>query len=167
MNDFLTLIKERRSVREYSKKKIERKILEEIIDCARLAPSSRNVQPWHFVVVTDESKLSKISELPSLGSPFIKNAAACIIVCVSLDSKRGAEDSCLASENAMLAAKSLGIGSCYVAAMGKDVAPIRSLLGIPENVAISCLISLGYYDKNPKTPEKRKLDEVIHWEKFQ
>jgi nitroreductase len=51
--------------------------------------------------------------------------------------------------------------------MGKDVAPIRSLLGIPENVAISCLISLGYYDKNPKTPEKRKLDEVIHWEKFQ
>lgn len=167
MNSFVTLIKERRSVREYTKKKIDRKILEEIIDCARLAPSARNIQPWHFVVVTDEAKLTKISQLESLGSPFIKNAAACVVVCGNLDAKRHVEDCCLAAENVMLAAKSFGIGSCYITAMGKDVAPVRSMLEIPDYLAIACLVSLGYFGKNPKSPEKKTLKDVLHWEKFQ
>lgn len=166
MNEFVRLIKNRRSVREYTNKKIERKILEQIIDCARLAPSSRNMQPWRFVVVTEEGKLSRISVSVALGSPFIKNAAACIVVCGKMDVKRHVEDCCLAAENIMLAAKSFGIGSCYVAALGKDVEDARKLLEIPDDQEIVCFILLGYFKKNPPPPEKKGLREVIHWEKF-
>lgn len=166
MNDSVRLIKDRRSVREYTNQKIDKKILEEIVDCARLSPSSRNTQPWHFVVVTDEDKLSKISGLAPLGSPFIKNAAACIAVCGRLDAKRHVEDCCLAAENIMLAAKAHDIGSCYVAALGKDVEDARKLLEIPDDQEIACFISLGYFKKNPSPPQKKKLGEVLHWEKF-
>jgi len=166
MNAFISMIKERRSVREYTNKKIEREILEEIIDCARLAPSSRNMQPWNFLVVTHEETLLKISEFAALGSPFIKNAAACIAVCGTIDAKRHVEDCCLAAENIMLAAKSFGIGSCYVAAMGKDVDGARKLLEIPDDQEIVCFITLGYFEKNPPPPAKKRLKDVIRWEKY-
>ena len=165
MNDFVRMIKERRSIREYSDRPIEKRILEEIVDCARLSPSSRNIQPWVFVVVTERERLRKLSEYVSWGN-FIKDAGACIAVCGRKDVKRYVEDCCLAAENIMLAAKSFGIGSCYVAALGKDVERARELLNIQDEYEIVCFISLGYSAENPKPHDKKSLEEVIRWEKF-
>ncbi len=165
MNEFIRILKERRSVREFSDKAIEKRILEEIIDCARLSPSARNIQPWKFIVVTDKEKLAKISEHMEYGS-FIKDAAACIVVCGDKSVKRYVEDCCLASENIMLSAKSLGIGSCYVAALGKDVDHAREVLEIPEDYEIVCFIPLGYFEKNPEPHDKKKMEDVIRWERF-
>jgi nitroreductase len=166
VSEFVRLIKERRSVREYSGKKIGKEVLEDMVDCARLAPSSRNIQPWYFVVITEEAMLSKISELPVLGSPFIKNAAACIAICGKMDVKRHIEDCCLAAENIMLAAKAHGIGSCYVAALNKDVDEAAKLIGTPGGYEIVCFISLGYPKNDTAPPKKKPLKEVIVWEKF-
>ena len=55
--DALTCIKTRRSIRQYKDKPIGNDILKEIIDAARLAPTARNTQPWHFIVVTEKTKL--------------------------------------------------------------------------------------------------------------
>ncbi len=165
INDFIKLIKNRRSVREYTNKPIEKRILEEIVDCGRLAPSARNIQPWVFLVVTEKEKLEIISEQMEYGR-FIRNAAACIVICGDRKAKRYVEDCCIASENIMLSAKSLGIGSCYVAALGKDVKGVRELLRVPENFEIICFISLGYFEKNPEPHEKKQMKDVIRWESF-
>jgi nitroreductase len=165
MNDFVRILKDRRSVRQYKDKPINKRTLEEILDCARLAPSARGIQHWVFVVVTEKERLSEIAETVTWGS-FIKDAAACVIVCGRKDVKRRVEDCCLASENIMLAAKSLGIGSCYVAALGKEIGNVRGLLEVPEDYEIVCFIPMGYFDKNPEPHDKKKLEEVISWEKF-
>ena len=165
MNDFIRILKDRRSVRQYNEKPIDKRMLEEIVDCARLAPSARGIQHWVFLVVTDKENLSELSGIVKWGS-FIKNASACIVVCGKRDVKRRVEDCCLASENIMLAAKSLGVGSCYVAALGKEIEKARGLLNVPEDYEIICFISLGYFDKNPEPHDKKTLGEVIRWEKF-
>jgi nitroreductase len=165
MNEFIGMIKDRRSIRKFSDKPIEKRILEEIIECARLAPSARNIQPWAFLVVTEKENLSELSKIADWG-PFIKNAAACVVVCGKREVKRRVEDCCLASENIMLAAKSLGIGSCYVAALGKDIGQARELLKIPEEYEIICFIPLGYSEKNPEPHDKKRMEEVIRWERF-
>jgi nitroreductase len=165
MNDFIRLIKERRSVREYTDKPIEKKILEEIIDCGRLAPSARNIQPWKFVVVTEKRKLKEIAKQVEWGH-FIKDSSACIVICGDKGVKRFQEDCCLATENMILAAKSLGVGSCYVAALGKDTEGVRKLLEIPENFEIVCFLPLGYFEKNPESHGKKDLKKIIHWESF-
>ena len=165
MNDFIRILKDRRRVRQYNEKPIDKRMLEEIVDCARLAPSARGIQHWVFLVVTDKENLSELSGIVKWGS-FIKNASACIVVCGKRDVKRRVEDCCLASENIMLAAKSLGVGSCYVAALGKEIEKARGLLNVPEDYEIICFISLGYFDKNPEPHDKKTLGEVIRWEKF-
>jgi nitroreductase len=163
MNEFIRLIKDRRSVREYLDKLIDKRILEEIVDCGRLAPSAKNVQPWKFVVVTDKAKLEEIAKQVWWGD-FIKDSSACIVVCGDREAKRFSEDCCLATENMILTAKSLGIGSCYVAAIGKDVEGVRKLLNIPENLEIVCFLPLGYFERNPEPHDKKPLKDVIHWE---
>ncbi len=165
MNEFINLIKDRRSVRNYAGKKIEKHFLEEIVDCARLAPSARNIQPWDFIVVTDKTSLTQLSKIVPYGN-FLKDATACIVVCGHKESHRHIEDCCIAAQNIMLSAKSLGIGTCYIAALEKDIRDARRLLKVPEKHEIVCFISLGYFHSNPKMPKKKHLKEVIHWEKF-
>jgi nitroreductase len=165
MNEFLKFIKDRRSIREFLDKPIEKKKLEEIVDSARLAPSARNIQPWKFLVVTERETLKKVSEFVSWGS-FIGKSAACIVVCGRKDVKRRVEDCCLSAENIMLSAKSLGIGSCYVAALGKDMDQARNLLNVPEDLEIVCFIPLGYFEKNPEPHDKKRMEEIIMWERF-
>ncbi|MEE9323573.1 MAG: nitroreductase family protein [Candidatus Aenigmarchaeota archaeon] len=165
MNDFLGIVKDRRSVREFTDRPIEKRVLEEIVDCARLSPSARNIQHWVFLVVTEKGNLSELSEIVNWG-PFIKNAGACVVVCGRKDVKRHVEDCCLASENIMLSAKSLGVGSCYVAALKKDVEGARKLLNVPEDYEIVCFIPLGYFEKNPEPHDKKSMEDVIRWERF-
>jgi len=163
--DALTCIKTRRSIRQYKDKPIGNDILKEIIDAARLAPTARNTQPWHFIVVTEKEMLKKIADLADHGK-FIADAAACIIVCCE-DSKYYLEDGCSASENILLAAKSFGIGSCWVAGDKKEYCEdIKDMLDIPSGYKIVSLLSLGYAVSEVQPHDKKKLDEVLHFEKF-
>lgn len=165
MMDALECIKTRRCIRDYRDKKIEKEILKEIIDAARLAPTARNIQPWHFVVVTEKETLRKIAELTDYGK-FIADAVACIIVCCE-DTKYYLEDGCNASENILLAAKSFGIGSCWVAGDKKDYCKnVKKLLEIPNGYKVISLLSLGYPISEVQPPDKKELDDVLHWEKF-
>lgn len=162
----LKFIKTRRSVRLYDEKQITKEMLEEIIDCARLAPSARNKQPWEFIVITKKSVLEKIAEIATYGK-FIKNAAACIIVCGDHENHHLVEDGSAATENILLAASALGIGGCWVAGWQKAYCrEIKELLGIPEEKDIVSILPLGYPKMEVPAPPKRPLDEVLHWEKF-
>ncbi|MFA4993514.1 MAG: nitroreductase family protein [Candidatus Omnitrophota bacterium] len=163
----LELLRARRSIRVFQDIGIDRKDLEKLVDCARFAPTARNVQPWEFVVVTDKHKLSELAKLAENGR-FIAQASACIAV-FCLDTKYYLEDGCSATCNILLAATALGIGSCWVAGDKKPYsAQVSALLNVPIEMKLISLIALGYpLEKDCfKQADKRKLKEVLRWEKF-
>ena len=163
--DAIEALKTRRSIRVYEEKPVPRELIEEIIDAARLAPSSNNIQPWEFIVVTDGDVRRKIADLTDYGK-FIAQAGVCVAV-FAKGVKRYMEDGSAATENILVAAHALGLGTCWVAGYKKDYAePVRELLGAPEELKLVALVSLGYPGEKAEPHGKRDLSKVLHWEKF-
>jgi nitroreductase len=165
MNEVIRVLKERRSIREYLPKPIPKEILEDIIDCGRLAPSANNVQPWLFVVVTEEGGKKELASMATYGK-FIASAAACVAVFCEKDNNHLVEDGAAATENIIIAAKAYGIDSCWVAGYQRNYSEaVRKLLGVPEKYTLISLVSLGYSDRTAQRP-KKSLDQVLRWEKY-
>lgn len=162
--DALTALRARRSIRRYQNRPVPREALETIVDCGRLAATARGVQPWEFVVVTDAAMRGKLAGINEYGK-FLVNAAAAIVV-LCRDTKYYLEDGSAATQNMLVAATALGLGSCWIAGDKKPYADeIRRLVGAPEGYKLIATIALGYPDEHP-SPAKRASAEVIHWEKF-
>ena len=157
-------MKIRRSIRTYTAQPVERKIIEEIVDCARLAPTAMNDQPWEFVVITEKSALASIP--PMLGhAEYIANAAFAVLV-LSRETQYFVEDCSAATENLLIAAAAHGLGSCWVAGTQQAYAPVvAKAFGAPEDRKLIAIVSFGYPAESPVI-EKRALAEVLHWEKF-
>ena len=157
-------LKTRRSKRKFLPKPISKEVVEDIIDCGRLAPSAVNIQPVEFIVVTKGEIRKRIAEMADRGR-FIAHAPVCIAV-FSRQTKYYLEDGSTASENLLLAAHAHGLGACWVAGDKKPYAEkVRQLLGAPQDFRLISLIPMGYSDEQPKLP-KRKLKDVLHWEKY-
>ncbi|MBM3250355.1 MAG: nitroreductase family protein [Candidatus Omnitrophica bacterium] len=165
--DALEAIRSRRSVRAFSDKPLNRETLRSLVDAGRLAATARNIQPWEFIVVTDRSMLKKIGEIAETGR-FIAEAAVCIAVYCQ-DTKYYLEDGCAATQNILVAAAALGLGSCWVAGDKKPYCPqISQLLNVSPTYKLVSLIAVGHPAEKAglHAAEKRKPDEVIHWERF-
>ena len=162
--DTLTCIRTRREIREYLDKPIPEEDLEQILDAGRLAPSSKNSQPWHFVVIRDKDTLRKISNLTPTGkhiaeAPF---AIAILMDCAKLPEIDGSR----ATQNMVLAAWSMGIGSCWVTNFYED--GVKELLGAPQRMKLVTVMPFGY-PVEPKTNRKKirkPMSEILHYEKF-
>lgn len=162
--DAIESIKNRRSIRSFQSTPISTEVIEDIIDCARLAPTAINIQPWEFVVVRTEETRKKLSQITDYGK-FISQSPVCIVVFCK-DTKYYLEDGCAATQNILLAAYFHGICSCWVAGDKKTYAEeIRKLLNFPSGYKLISLIPIGYSQEKPEPP-KRSLQEVIHWDKF-
>jgi nitroreductase len=162
--DAIEMLKTRRSVRAYTRASIPRKIIEDIVDCGRLAASANNVQPWEFVVVTDPELLRRIAGATDHGK-FIADAPVCIVV-LSKETKYYLEDGSAATQNILLAARAHGLGSCWVAGDKKPyTSAICRLVGAPPGCKLVSLIPIGYPAESPEKT-KRPLTDVLHWEKF-
>ncbi len=164
--DALEALKTRRSVRRFRSTPVEKEKIIEIIDCARLAPSAVNVQPWEFIVVTDAKKREEIARLTDYGK-FIREAPLLIAVFCK-DTKYYLEDGCAATENILLASWALGLGSCWVAGDKKPYAEeVRKSLQLPPGYRLVSLVAIGYPETVPSgLSMKRSVDEVLQWEKF-
>ncbi|HMD76124.1 MAG TPA: nitroreductase family protein [Terracidiphilus sp.] len=162
--DAIEALKTRRSIRAYTAEAVARNVIEEMVDCARLAATARNDQPWEFVVVTEREALRRIAGLADYGK-FIADAAACVVV-LCKDTKYYLEDGSAASQNMLLAATAHGLGACWVAGDKKPYAEtIRKLVGAPDGYKVVSLVPFGYPAESPPK-RKRPLAEVLHWEKF-
>ncbi|MCM8799894.1 MAG: nitroreductase family protein [Candidatus Omnitrophica bacterium] len=158
-------IKKRYSCRKFIKKSIPKDLIEKLVDAGRLAPTARNIQPWEFVVITEEDKLKEIASIVETGR-FIGEASCCIAVFCK-DTKYYLEDGSAATENILILATDLGLGSCWVAGDKKPYSEqIRDILGVPQEFKLVSLIALGYPAEEKPFLEKRRLNELIHWEKF-
>ena len=163
--DAITVLKTRRSVRNFESTPIARDVIKDIIDCARMAPTARGEQPWEFIAVADGPTLARIGGMTANGK-FIADSPACVAVFCA-DTTYFLEDGSAATENILLAAWAHGIGSCWVAGDKKPyAADIARLLGVPSTHRLISLVALGYPSAPPADKVKRPLADVLHWERW-
>jgi nitroreductase len=167
---FNMIIKEilsRRSVREYKKEDVPEALVEEIIMAGKAAPTARNNQSVEFITIRDQETKDKIFEIA--GQDFLK-AAKVLIIPASDGAKSVLPDMDLAvaSENMLLQAAALGLGSVWKNLHPDWAESIKKFLEIPDNFKIINIIPLGWPEK-PSVPRTREeLSEVkIHKEKWQ
>jgi len=165
--DVMEVLRNRFSCRSYRTDPVSSDLLMQLVDAARLAPSSRGEQPWEFVLVTDVSTLKELSKRANTG-PFIAQAAACIAVFCRADAKYAVEDGSAATQNILIAATALGLGSCWVAGDKKDyAASVSKLLRAPPEQRLISLISVGFPKAEaPADRKRRELADVLHWQHF-
>ena len=159
-------ITSRRNVRSFADQPIAGEHLDRILDAGRRAPSSRNSQPWDFVLITDRSQLEQLATV-WVGAGHIASSAATIALIVDESNeaaRRVQFDLGQATMSVMLAAADLGIGSGHSGVGDQDLA--RRLLGLPATKSCAFLISLGYPADRPlgpiKNPDRRAFDDVVH-----
>ncbi len=160
--DALEAIRTRRSIRRYKNESVPKADLETIVDAGRLAATGSNRQPWDFIVVTEKSMIVNFK----VSGAWIAEACAVIVVVMDPKSRWWVEDGAAAIENMLLAGTALGYGSCWVEG---DALPheekIKSLLGIPPEKRVMALVPVGVPAETP-SPAKKRLEEVLHWERF-
>lgn len=171
----LDCIKTRRSIRLFLDKGIPHDTIEKIIDSGLNAPSSRNCQPWHFIVIKDDNTKKRIANLKEEENRnHILTAPILIIVCVDKDKSpsRFVEDGVCASQNILLATNDLNLGSVYVTGSNPtkpEVAKnIQEILNLPDNITPITILPIGYPDSSEKLEEKVIIDkkEVTHYDKW-
>ena len=166
----IKLLQDRRSYRKFLNKKVEPEKIDQLIEAALRAPSGRALNPWEFVVVTDEEMLEKLSGVKEHGSAFLKNAPLGIVVCAD-PSKQDIwiEDASIASIIIHLTAASLGLGGCWIQIrnrMHKGDEPaephVIKLLNLPADYKVLSIVAVGYPDeeKQPHPKEKLAYDKV-------
>jgi nitroreductase len=161
-------IRSRRNVRSFSDEPLDAEQLDRILEAARRTPSSRNWQPWDFVLVTDGEQLRELANV-WVGARHIAGSAATIaLVAPVLEERRDQElmhyDLGQATMSIMIAAADLGIGTGHSAVSDQDLA--RRLLGLPADRLCAYLIALGHPAERPLAPltriDRRPFDEVVH-----
>ena len=170
MDDFRTLCRQRRSIRTFTSQPVEREKIDYILQCALMSPAAKRLNPWEFVVVTDQPTLRKLAGCKTYGSQMFNTAMAGIVI--ALDSSltdTWQADGAIAAEHILLAAEEQGLGACWCHVYGRDDSEtvVRELTGIPENYAVLCVIALGYKAEERKNYDLEKLLYTkIHEEKF-
>ena len=171
MNDFINVIFARRSIRKYKDTPLSRELLETLLQAAMAAPTATNAQPWEFVVITDPKTLAKLRA----GLPFAKmNAPAVICVLGSermqkniAGTKFWVQDCSAATENILLAATALGLGSVWVGVhpITLFTRHVERTLNLPDGVKPLNLIFVGYPNevKEPRTQFDAKR---VQWDAF-
>ncbi|MCQ2596385.1 MAG: nitroreductase family protein [Treponema sp.] len=152
--DFIDLINKRHSVRAYSGKEVSDEVLKELIDCAKLAPTSRNKKTVEYIVVKDRELLEKLSVAKAGGSQMLKDAGAAIVVIGDSDkSDVWIEDCSIAMTYLHLAAVNLGLGSCWIQIRNRQNAEskdsgeyIKEMLKIKAPFEVLAVLSVGNID---------------------
>lgn len=171
MNEVLKNIQTRRSIRAFTDQKIEKDILEALVDAARYAPSGRNLQSWKFTVVQNPEMLEKLAkairaELKLDESYCFYHANVLILASNERDNHLGASDCACALENIFLAAHSLGVGSVWINQLNGicDAPGVRAVLNelnLPESHIVLGSAALGYAAAEARPAEKKT--DVVEW----
>ena len=163
-------IEKRRSVRAYKKQPVEQEKLDRILEAARLAPSASNRQEWRFVVVRN-AELRQDLMIAASRQGFVGEAPVVIACCAETDGhvmRCGQPcypiDVAIAVDHITLAAAEEGLGTCWIGAFSEPA--VKEILGIPEQIRVVQLLTLGYPDA-PAGPRSRKpLKEIVSYDKW-
>jgi nitroreductase len=152
------------AVRSYQGKPIPADALDRILEAGRLSASSRNGQPWRFILIEDRETLRKIGELVKTG-PYIAEAPLAIAVAIEL-TRYAVSDASRAIQSMLLTAWADGIGSNWAGFGGMD--NVKPVLGIPDELDLLAILPFGYPDKELGKGEKKRRPraEVVFRERF-
>ena len=178
----LDLIRQRKSVREFLDKPVEREKIEMCLEAARLAPSESNSQPWRFIVVDDKELKDRLCDAAFGGLYFINSfckTAPVIVAVISEKSKfiarvggmfRGVKfyliDIGITCEHFVLEAEELGLGTCWIGWFNEG--GVKSVLKVPQSKKIDILIALGYYDRAKLGQEhgREPMDKIASFNSY-
>jgi nitroreductase len=161
-------IRARRNVRQFTTDPVPPEQLDRILEAGRRAPSSKNSQPWDFVVVTDRDQLARLAQVWQFAMHVAGSAATIALVAPVVDDEplRGSVhyDLGQATMSMMITAADLGIGTAHSAVGEQELA--REILGLPADRVCVYLLSVGYPADRPlapiRRPARRPFDDVVH-----
>jgi nitroreductase len=168
---FLPLVQERFSARKFTDQPVSSDDLHYILECARLAPSAVNAQPWRFLVVQSEEGRRKIADCYSrewmASAPLyivcLNNRAACWHR--KFDDRDSADiDIAIAADHIVMAATDLGLGSCWVCAFNPDT--FRQHFPQPDGWEAAVIIPIGHIAPDcprPATRPRKELSEIVEY----
>ena len=170
MGSFLELCQRRRSIRKYTNQPVEREKLDYMLRCALMAPSGKRLNPWEFVVITDTATIRAMAPCKEYGAGMLETAMAAIVVAVDEQKSTTALfDGAIAAEHLLLAAEEQGLGACWCHIVGRENAEkmVKQLAGVPENLTVMCVVTVGYKDEERKNYDLDKLlYEKIHYNRY-
>jgi nitroreductase len=164
-------IKERKSIRKYKNTEVEDEKLKKILESARIAPSAANRQEWKFLVLKNQETRDKLVEAAN-GQKFVGTAPITIVAC-STESERVMPcgqnaytvDLSIAVSFMILEATELGLGTCWLGAY--DEGKVKEILGIPDEIRVPAMFTLGYADENPAPRPRKDFDDIVFYETYQ
>ncbi len=163
-NPTLKSIYERTSVRSYTSQAVGSETLLELAKAGMAAPTGSNRQPWEFVLIEDRAILDKIGEIKP---PVGKAPAAIVVLGDSSISGSWVLDCSAATENILIAATSMGLGTVWTGAYGNEKfeALLQQLLSLPEGIRPLSVIAVGYPDGTP-TPKDKFVESKVHYNTY-
>lgn len=168
--EVLEAILNRRSIRQYTNEPVTDDQINILLKSAMYAPSAVNKQPWHFIVFRDKTLIRAITEKHPNAS-MLSQASAGIVVCwdehLQHDIGYGPVDCAAATQNILLTAYSMGIGSVWVGLYPRQqrMEFISEVFALPEHIKGFSIISLGYPAEKKMQPQRFNTDR-IHFEKW-
>ena len=172
-NEVVEELRQVRQARLYHPKPVPEDVVNQLLEIARWTGSSRNTQPWHFVVVTDKEQLRQIS---TLRTPITWVADAPLAIAVVLNGENEtaeAYDEGRVTERLLFGARVLGLGG-GIAWVGDEAGQARAkeLLGVPAERTMRSVVVLGYpttlkdHRPNANTPGRKPLSEIVSYGTF-
>ncbi len=161
----IELLRKRRSIRKFEQRPVEADKVDLLMEAALRSPSSRGLNPWEFVVVTDPETIAALAQSKPHGAAFLKGAPLAVAVCADPHkSDVWVEDVSIAAIILHLTATDLGLGSCWIQLRKREHASGRTagdyaagVLGLPSGMAVAAIIAIGYPAQHPAPHPKASL----------
>lgn len=160
--DILELIKTRRSIRKFENKNVSEKIIDEILEAGRWAPSGLNNQPWKFMALGGEDK-DFLAECTKY-SPIVNSANKLILVFFDKEDSYNRDKDLMAIgaciQNMLISIHSKGLGACWLGEILNQKAQIHKFLKTPKNLELSAVLALGYPLNYSRQGKRKKLKDL-------
>lgn len=170
MENFLELLKNRRSSRVFTDEPVSQEDVCSLMKAALMSPSGHRINPWEFILVEDKAMLKSLSVSKEHGAGLLEGAAMAVVVIADTEKTDvWIEDCSIATILIQLAAEELGLGSCWVQIRNRKDAGgvlaadnVKSLLDIPANYAVLSIVGIGHKARETKPFDEEKMQ----WEKI-
>lgn len=166
-----SLSRNRQTVRRFADRPVPADLLERILDCGRYTVSAGEDQPWRFIVVRDQLTRHRLSEA-AFNSEHVKSAPIVIVGCARVHSRISGHgkaafptDLAAATQSMALAAVDQGLQVAWITGFRESI--VRSLLGVPPEIPVVTLLSIGYPDGFERLPARRPFGEVVVWDRWE
>lgn len=166
MANTLELLHQRRSIRRFGEQPVSEEQIHSMLSAAMAAPTAHNRQHWHFVVISKREALDRLSEVHRYAK-MLTQATLCIAVCGDRTHAFWEQDCAAATQNILLAATGLGLGSVWLGIHPnpEPVQTVRNLLAIPEPYVPLNLIAIGH-PAEAKEPAQCFAESKVHFEQW-